>query len=190
MKFYVYGLADPRTPNLIRYLGKTHAPRVRHIQHCTETATTEKGVWIETLRLEGILPQMIILAECPDDESACAKKRELMAMYGSAIADDSKPDTKAVSPLVNSTNQLHRQSIIEALTKSRGKIAPAAKILGISRPTLYEKMKRLGIMTRLEIQSKKSGEPKKRPARQTNEAKDENHGNRDLLYLIDRANLK
>lgn len=154
MKFYVYGLVDPRMPNLIRYVGKTHAPRVRHIQHCTETATTEKGVWIETLRLEGVLPQMIILAECPDDESAREKERELIALYSSALIDDSKPDTKPVSPLVNSTNQLHRQSIIDAIATSKGKLAPAAKMLGISRPTLYQKMKKFGIMTHLERQSK------------------------------------
>jgi Bacterial regulatory protein, Fis family len=173
---------------LIRYVGKTHTPRVRHIQHCSETGTTEKCVWIETLRIEGIFPQMIILSECPDDESARLKEREMMELHGSANADDAKPAKQEIQSLVNSTRKLHRQSIIDALAKSNGNIAPAAKLLGISRPTLYDKIKRLGIVT-LPQGLRQKRTPRRicgpDPA-QAPQSPNENHYNRDLLYLIGR----
>jgi hypothetical protein len=186
MKFYVYGLVDPRTPNLIRYVGKTHTPRVRHIQHCAETATTEKGVWIETLRLEGILPQIIILAECPDDESARAKERELIGIHNAAIMGDSKPDSNAATSLVNATHKLYRQSINEALALSKGKIAPAAKLLGISRPTLYGKMKQLGIQSRLANQPKIKKRAADHLAHRALPTKETKSSNTDLIYLLER----
>jgi DNA-binding NtrC family response regulator len=172
MKFFVYGLADPRTSNLIRYIGKTHTPRVRHIQHCAETATSEKGVWIETLRLEGILPQMIILAECPDEESALAKERELIGIHCAAIADDSNLGSNAAAALVNATHKLYSQKITEALALSKGMVAPAARLLGISRPTLYGKMKQLGIQSRLANQPKIKKRAQERLARRAEQAKE------------------
>ena len=70
-----YGLGDPRNPGVIRYVGKTNAPRVRHIEHCTDAGATDKCAWVETLRIDGILPQMIILAECQNDAAAMGKER-------------------------------------------------------------------------------------------------------------------
>ena len=72
-------------------------------------------------------------------------------------------DAGATSPLANSTNQLHQQIIIAALTKTHGKIAPAAKILGISRPTLYSKISQLGIMMKPENQSKIQSDTNSKP---------------------------
>ncbi|MDW7649832.1 MAG: sigma-54-dependent Fis family transcriptional regulator [Bacillota bacterium] len=40
-----------------------------------------------------------------------------------------------------------RQAILQALSKTNGKIAPAARILGIGRTTLYRKIQELGIKT-------------------------------------------
>jgi len=42
-------------------------------------------------------------------------------------------------------NQKTKQTIVYALTQTKGKIAPAAKILGIGRNTLYRKIKELDI---------------------------------------------
>jgi sigma-54 dependent transcriptional regulator, acetoin dehydrogenase operon transcriptional activator AcoR len=41
--------------------------------------------------------------------------------------------------------QQMKQAIINALTQTHGKIAPAARILGIGRNTLYRKMKEFNI---------------------------------------------
>ncbi|KJR48994.1 Transcriptional regulator [Desulfosporosinus sp. I2] len=42
-------------------------------------------------------------------------------------------------------NQKTKQTILFALTETKGKIAPAAKLLGIGRNTLYRKIKELDI---------------------------------------------
>ena len=42
--------------------------------------------------------------------------------------------------------QLEREMLLKALKKHRGKISPAAAELGISRPTFYEMMDKLGIV--------------------------------------------
>ena len=154
MKVYVYGLADPRTPDVIRYVGKTTAPRVRHIQHCTDAGAPKKCAWVETLRNDGILPQMIILAECPNEAAAMGKERELIAKYNSSEADSFMQVCKSDRRLANSNNQMGRQLILDALAKSRGKIAPAAKMLGISRPTLYAKIQRYQIQTTEVVRAK------------------------------------
>ena len=48
--------------------------------------------------------------------------------------------------LILETQNMHRQWILEALTQSRGNVAKTARILGISRPQLYDKMQILGIV--------------------------------------------
>ena len=131
MKIYFYGLADPRNPNVIRYVGKTDAPRVRHIEHCTDAGATEKCAWVETLRIEGILPQMIILAECKNDAAAMGKERELIAKYNASEADSFMQICKTDLLLVDANNHTGRQLVLDALTKARGKIAVAARMLGI-----------------------------------------------------------
>ena len=40
---------------------------------------------------------------------------------------------------------LEREAILDALRSTKGKKAPAARLLGISRSTLYEKMHELGL---------------------------------------------
>lgn len=42
-------------------------------------------------------------------------------------------------------SQLTKQAIIQAMNQSKGKIAPAARLLGIGRSTLYRKLNELGI---------------------------------------------
>ncbi len=49
-------------------------------------------------------------------------------------------------------DQLERDMLNKALRKHRGKIAPAAAELGISRPTFYEMMEKLGIQKPSEVE--------------------------------------
>jgi len=56
-------------------------------------------------------------------------------------AKGEEPDPKSASLLANQT----RQMILQALVKTDGKIQPAAQLLGISRTTLYRKMKEFNI---------------------------------------------
>jgi two-component system NtrC family response regulator len=50
--------------------------------------------------------------------------------------------------LKEARDQLEREMLTKALRKHRGKISPAAAELGISRPTFYEMMEKLGIQRR------------------------------------------
>jgi two-component system NtrC family response regulator len=57
---------------------------------------------------------------------------------------------QGTAPMVGATlkearESVERELINQALRKHSGKIAPAASELGISRPTLYELMEKLGI---------------------------------------------
>jgi two-component system, NtrC family, response regulator len=47
--------------------------------------------------------------------------------------------------LKEARENLERDMILQSLRKHSGKIAPAANELGVSRPTLYELMDKLGI---------------------------------------------
>jgi two-component system NtrC family response regulator len=54
-------------------------------------------------------------------------------------------DTEAPPTLRSVREQAEREMVVGALRRHRGKIAAAASELGISRPTLYELMEKLGI---------------------------------------------
>jgi two-component system NtrC family response regulator len=41
--------------------------------------------------------------------------------------------------------QAERQAIVTALARSNGNVVRASELLGVSRPTLYDLMRRLGI---------------------------------------------
>ena len=48
-------------------------------------------------------------------------------------------------PLGKVREQAEREHILSVLERTRGSRAPAARILGISRKTLWKKLKRLGV---------------------------------------------
>ena len=50
-----------------------------------------------------------------------------------------------VTTLKDAREAVEREMIQQALRKHAGKITPAAAELGVSRPTLYELMEKLGI---------------------------------------------
>jgi two-component system, NtrC family, response regulator len=47
--------------------------------------------------------------------------------------------------LKEARDHVEREMLLKSLRKHRGKIAPAAAELGISRPTFYELMEKLGV---------------------------------------------
>jgi two-component system, NtrC family, response regulator len=53
--------------------------------------------------------------------------------------------TPAAASLKEAREAVEREMVTLALRKHNGKIAPAAAELGVSRPTLYELMEKLGI---------------------------------------------
>ena len=64
---YIYGLQDP-IDKQIKYVGKSNAPERRLLQHISTNEDTTKGRWIQSLRLMGKQPSVVILAACEDDQ--------------------------------------------------------------------------------------------------------------------------
>lgn len=83
--------------------------------------------------LENCIESMIALADGP-------------MLTVANLPDEYKKNVLKSQPTTETLlNQQTKQTILYALTQTRGKIAPAAKILGIVRNTLYRKIKELDI---------------------------------------------
>lgn len=135
-KIAIYVLVDPRKPEIIKYVGQTGLPRIRHLEHCSKTECTRKGEWIESLRQEGIFPQMIIKEWVPKLD-ARLKELEYINKY------------KINNPITNTgnlKNELYdknrEKEIIEnLLIQNDWNKVKTAKILQMGRQTLYNKIK-------------------------------------------------
>lgn len=80
----------------------------------------------------------------------CIESMVAMSEHSFLTTDDLPDELKksAVSqpaPQDSLLEQQTKQAILQALSKTNGKIAPAARMLGIGRTTLYRKIKELGI---------------------------------------------
>jgi len=158
-KIAIYSLVDPREPNLIRYIGQTEWPRIRHLQHCKELNNSKKNQWVESLVQNGILPQMIILEWVKRNEA-----NEIERKYIEKYKNDLLTNTKEIKEN-NSENETNisqiESNIIQIKTNSfaeserkliESKLiyfgfnkSKTARELGIGRQTLYNKIKRYKI---------------------------------------------
>lgn len=80
----------------------------------------------------------------------CIESMVAMAEHSFLTTDDLPDDLKqksgsSVACSVSLLEQQTKQAILQALAKTNGKIAPAARMLGIGRTTLYRKIEELGI---------------------------------------------
>jgi two-component system NtrC family response regulator len=79
----------------------------------------------------------------------CVRRAAIMAEGRRVTAADLELNSSGVGPnvvtLKDAREAVERQMVQQALKKHGGKIAPAAAELGMSRPTLYELMDKLGI---------------------------------------------
>jgi two-component system NtrC family response regulator len=79
----------------------------------------------------------------------CIRRAVIMADGRRVTAKDLELDASELDPnlvtLKDAREAVERQMVQRALLKYSGKIAPAAVELGLSRPTLYELMDKLGI---------------------------------------------
>jgi two-component system NtrC family response regulator len=79
----------------------------------------------------------------------CVRRAVIMAEGRRVTAKDLELNSSGLGPnivtLKDAREMVERQMVQQALKKHGGKIAPAATELGLSRPTLYELMDKLGI---------------------------------------------
>ena len=64
---YIYILQDPRTGG-VRYIGKSNNPSKRLSAHIQDNESTHKTRWIKSLKLNGLLPNLEIIDEIPEQE--------------------------------------------------------------------------------------------------------------------------
>ena len=79
----------------------------------------------------------------------CVRRAAIMAEGRRVTAADLELNASGVGPnvvtLKDAREAVERQMVQQSLKKHGGKVAPAAAELGLSRPTLYELMEKLGI---------------------------------------------
>ena len=158
----IYILVDPRKPELVRYVGQTAAPQTRHLQHCAERATTIKSEWLEQLRNEGIMPQMVIVAKVDKDQADEAEKlwikrfhfgnltntvsvKNVIPNGAPAIKPIEHPQPVAAQTAISSLQEAERDLVARTLTEVNWNKRQAAAMLGIGRQTLYNKIKAFGL---------------------------------------------
>lgn len=62
MEVYIYSLSDPRTPDNIRYIGKSENPDERLRKgHLYEKSNNHKDNWVQSLRKEGLKPKVELI---------------------------------------------------------------------------------------------------------------------------------
>jgi DNA-binding NtrC family response regulator len=153
-KVFIYVLIDPRKPDVVRYVGQTMTPTTRHIQHCCESGQSGKCAWIEEMRLEGVMPQMEVIAETNEQE-ADARERLWIArlMVGSLTNREAtkpakpKPETAPEQrQTLQTLNDTERDLILATLKACGGNKLETSRRLGIGRQTLYNKLKAYGVM--------------------------------------------
>jgi DNA-binding NtrC family response regulator len=74
--------------------------------------------------------------------------------HGSSTPDTRWPPLRPAKNLADAVDQLERQMIQAALDVARGNISETARSLGLTRRGLYLKMRRLGLDSRTEIDSR------------------------------------
>lgn len=93
-KIWIYALADPREPELYRYIGQSNAPRFRHLEHCQDASGSVKSEWLEHLRQFGILPQMVILQEVHGQIAADKAECEWIKKLRPQLTNGEHPRTR------------------------------------------------------------------------------------------------
>lgn len=63
---FIYGLFDPRTQEL-RYIGKAANPNKRFRDHLHDEARNHRTNWIKSLKMLGLIPEMLILEEVSEE---------------------------------------------------------------------------------------------------------------------------
>lgn len=79
-KAYIYGLYDPRIPDVIWYVGKTNNPRTRLQYYRKDSSTTPVYRWFRRLQSEGSEPKLRVLEECPFAEWK-DRERAVISLY-------------------------------------------------------------------------------------------------------------
>ncbi|WP_100010176.1 sigma-54 interaction domain-containing protein [Lentibacillus sediminis] len=90
--------------------------------------------------LRNIMERVIILSE-----KSVIKRQDLLVFFHSTSTPQNVPQTERGHSLVQEKENIEKKRMEEALDQNNGNKTAAAKVLGISRVTLYSKMRKYGI---------------------------------------------
>lgn len=143
-KYFVYGLFDPRKPELIRYVGLTKNTVKRLYQHTTDKRRSRKVSWLAELKADGVFPSLVILEETaqangPARESYWIGFHAQTGYLTNSTARDLPLKAESPMPVHTLAGAKHR-ALLEVLASVGGNKKAAAKLLGIGRQTLYNKL--------------------------------------------------
>jgi predicted GIY-YIG superfamily endonuclease len=81
-KYTIYGLVDPRSPSIFRYIGVTDTPKRRYKEHLACLGTNQaKNTWVQELLVQGIQPEMIVLETPKGAKKAYERERYWIQYY-------------------------------------------------------------------------------------------------------------
>jgi hypothetical protein len=156
MNITIYALVDPRFPTLYRYIGQTEHPLRRHLQHCSCAAfrnpTNSRERWLAELRAGGIMPQFVSLEESEPREADSRELHWQKAQPDGQLTNDrfsgcrdrfTNPRPRRIGALAVARAEVDGARISTALLEAGWNMAKAARALGVSRPTLYERVSTL-----------------------------------------------
>ncbi|MEL7566853.1 MAG: sigma 54-interacting transcriptional regulator [Dehalobacterium sp.] len=128
---------------------------VRELRNVTErmVVLADGGVVKKShlpLHIQQVLPDLLPL-NTPVEEPLSALKPSYSAVKDKLLPagpndpNDMNPEIIKISSLSEQTQEMERRNILKALETTGGNHSKAAQLLGITRPTLYHKLKRLGL---------------------------------------------
>ena len=121
---------------LERFAEKYHRP-VSGLDASAQAAL-EGGWWSGNIReLQNCIEKAVILSE---GKVLMAKDLDLSAPLRSGRNDNAQPVNAAVV-----SSEVEESQVREAMARCNGNISAAAKLLGVSRPTMYAKLKKYGL---------------------------------------------
>ena len=121
---------------LERFAEKYHRP-VSGLDASAQVAL-EGGWWSGNIReLQNCIEKAVILSE---GKVLMAKDLDFSAPLRSGRNDNAQPVNAAVV-----SSEVEESQVREAMARCNGNISAAAKLLGVSRPTMYAKLKKYGL---------------------------------------------
>ena len=123
---------------LERFAAKYHRP-VSSLDASAQAAL-ESGRWSGNIReLQNCIEKAVILSE---GSVLTSKDIQIDARSGSGIPESA---SSVIPGLTRNLMQDEETQVREAMARCNGNISAAAKLLGVSRPTMYAKLKKYGL---------------------------------------------
>lgn len=136
---YIYGLYDPRNPDLIRYIGKANNPDKRLREHLGTRGLrvkSKKNSWIKSLLNQGVVPIIKVLEVVPLEkweEAECRWVKEQRGLYPESLTNGTDGGMGGVNPIEETRRKISESNKGKILSEEarralslslKGRVAP------------------------------------------------------------------